>query len=169
MVVKIDTFVVAPQRKLTLAVVGHVGVLHLFAVENKAARQRPERENAPGFAGFTVAANVFIKAAFPGARVKAVVEEEAAGDVLAEMVGDVPLVMKTVGGRVVLLAADQVEAGVEALWIGAVCAWFAEFIRTEFAECKQTLRSPAMLRRKEDIVVAVIRVFHGAVRKGRGQ
>src|SRR6185312_12743893 len=114
MVVEINALVIPPQREIAETVVSHVRVLHFLAIENEAARKGPPGRHFERFARVRIAANIFIEAISKRAAIRAVTQKEAGSDVLPETVGHVPLIVKAIGGYVVLLAADEIESGVKA-------------------------------------------------------
>src|SRR6185312_16088976 len=143
-IIEIDAFVVAPQGKAAEAVVGDERVLHLLPIENKTAGQRPEPRDIDGLARFGMAADVLVGAVAEWADEEAVVEEEAAEDILPETAGDVVLIVESVSRGIVLLAAHQIESGEQACRIGAVGAGLTGAGRVEIPEGEEALRAPPM-------------------------
>ena len=133
-VLEVEREIVAADREGVGARIGDVSVAHFLDGLNRAQGHRVPRLDAGGHAPFGLAAKILVEAEPVGAGVAVVVEEERGEQVLLDAAREqVRLVMSQVIGRVVLAAADGVDACVVVIGIGAIGAGLADGVGIEVA------------------------------------
>ena len=162
-VLGVDGDFVALQRKGGETGVGDVAIGHGFVRSGDAERGGIVARQADDGAGFALAAQILAEAEAVRAHKAAVVEEEAAEQLLAQAGREVGFIVRAVLGEVILTAAHGVDAGEDVLGIGTPGAWLAHFAGIEVTVHGKALAAETPREIPQHVFVAVIVVDHQAV------